>query len=451
MNKLPRSLALTGKIALIGIIIIVLLIPIASVIDLVSERQYLHRNAVSEITSMWGKKQNFMGPFLVVPYDRIDTVIFTDSKGKKNTEKNAIRLNAFILPEKLNITGNLAAQTRSRGIHDALLYTAQLGISGNFKLPIFPDLPAGSEIIPHWSEAKILISLSDARSISQQLSFSLADQKHDLESDDSPSVVPGQNIVANFDLTPHLKNSLGFRMDLNLAGSEEFQVTPIGKQTSLQLSSSWPHPKFSGYMLPSSRTITAQGFDAEWNIGAYGRGLRDAYFGEFPTENLKRLGLGVALVFPVDVYTSSTRATKYAALFLLLTFVIYFLFELLSGKRIHPVQYLLIGFAMCLFYLLLLSLAEHIVFYQAYICATLAITILVTLYSYSVLHQLKGALAVGAFQGGIYTYLYVLLQSEDYALLMGSTGLIIILGTVMFLTRRFDWYTPSTSQREVGL
>jgi inner membrane protein len=226
-----------------------------------------------------------------------------------------------------------------------------------------------------------------------------------------------------------------------LSGGGSLSFLPLGDETTVTLASAWPAPSFTGAFLPTERTVSADGFTARWTVPSMARPFPQAWrAGEVDTGVLFGSSFGASLMAPVDVYQKVTRSVKYGALFLLLPFLVFFLFEVLGGLRVHPLQYLLVGFAECLFYLLLLSLAEHLPFVAAYLAAAGAATLMVTLYASAVLHSWRRALLLAPALAAAYGFLYTTLQSEDFALLIGSIGLFVILGLVMVLTRRVDWY-----------
>jgi len=237
-----------------------------------------------------------------------------------------------------------------------------------------------------------------------------------------------------------------FAFNLGLSGSQRLQFIPTGKQTTVVLRSKWPSPSFSGAFLPQARRVDKEGFEARWQVSWFGRGYPQQW--TTPPESEKRTAMkavlegsafGVDLFLPVDAYQKTERSTKYGVLFLLLTFLTFFLYEVFSGLSLHPMQYLLVGSALCLFYLLLLSISEHAPFGISYLVASAATVLLIGGYSAAVLRGRLRALLMTLVLGVLYVYLYVLLQLEDYALLLGAAGLFVILALVMYLTRRIDW------------
>jgi inner membrane protein len=236
-----------------------------------------------------------------------------------------------------------------------------------------------------------------------------------------------------------------FSVELEMNGSRDLKLLPMGSETVVQLNSSWPHPSFIGAPLPASRQTSAEGFTGRWSVPYFGRGYPPQWTSVgMDRAQLKALAdasaFGVSLIQPVDIYQQAERAVKYGPLFITMTFVVFFLWEMLRSRLLHPIQYAFVGFAMCVFYLLLVSLSEHFGFDLAYTSAAAATTLLVAVYSMNVL----GGAVEGTFMGGglagLYGFLYLLLRLEDYALLAGSIGLFAMLALVMFATRRVNWY-----------
>ncbi|MGC9326127.1 MAG: cell envelope integrity protein CreD, partial [Candidatus Hinthialibacter sp.] len=230
-----------------------------------------------------------------------------------------------------------------------------------------------------------------------------------------------------------------------LNGSQGAFFTPFGRNTTVEIRSNWSAPSFQGNWLPTQRDFSDQGFDAVWNIPFLGRDYPQKWWKDFGMENIeKKIAasiFGVRFIAPVDHYRMAQRSIKYEILFLVLTFAALWLFEILIHMQIHSVQYLLVGVGMCMFYLLELSLAEHIGFIPAYVCASASVIILISTYCIAILKGKKRAAIIAAVTTALYAYLYILLMNQDYALLIGSIGLFLILAAIMYLTRKIDWYS----------
>jgi len=423
-----------ARAAVIGVLILLLLIPLAMVGMLVGEREATRFVVEREVAEKWGSEQSLVGPILSVPY-RYRTV------GVDREVVTHVGHTRF-LPSTLGIEGNVRPEIRYRGIYEVALYDVGLKWEGEFERP---DL--GIWKIPFedvlWDEAVLVVGIPDLRGIKRAVVARWGDEALTFEPGPGAVALCGSGIHAR---VPHLERAapgerVPFSFELDLNGSRELLFAPLGKETRLSLSSTWPSPSFTGKFLPDSRELRPNGFTAEWNISYLTRPYPQEWKdNEVTADLLGQWTSGVTLFQPVDSYAKTSRTIKYGVLFLFMTFAVYFLFEVLGRMRIHPFQYLLVGFALCLFYLLLLSLSEHLGFGRSYLLASAGTVGLIASYSGSVLGSVRRAGAIGAGLSGLYAYLYVLLQLEDYALVLGSLGLFALLAAAMALTRRVDWY-----------
>jgi inner membrane protein len=422
---------------MMGLLFMVLLVPLMMMYSVVAERTTRRNQVMWESTGTWGNTQVVGGPVLVVPYRH--SWIDTERRVQRSTAY------AYFLPETLTVDGSIAPSKLDRTLFSITVYTASLKISGRFTPPdLSRARPAAEEIL--WDEATVSLGISDPKGIARALALTW---------DGRPQpFVPGVSSVGLFDagvqaaasgLDVSRKEPVSFALELELRGTSELWFLPSGNETTVHLASSWPHPKFSGSPSPVERTVSATGFTADWRVPYFGRGYPPVWYSYGQnTDQLKAKAgatvFGVALVNPVDIYSMTERALKYAALFIVLTFVIAFLWEITGGVLVHPVQYLFVGFAMCVFYLLLLSIAEHWGFDVAYAIGTIATVGLLAWYWSWVLSGRRQGVLMGAALTVLYGYLYLLLRLEDSALLAGSIGLFAMLALVMFLTRRVNWY-----------
>jgi inner membrane protein len=432
-----RGSAMLRILGLVGLILL-LQIPITMIDGTISERSRRRTEAIEEVTQTWGHRQEIRGPFLVVPY-----VLRVEEKGKEPREETYHR---YLLPATLAAEAALDTEVRRRGIFDVPLYVAHVSLTGSFRLQDRSLFPSETVAI-RWEEATLALALSDPKSIRDGVTLTSGDR--------ALAVEPGLGSFDTYDAgfsaalglsaSPALATPVPFAMTLTVAGSDGISVLPVGDETSVHVRSGWPDPSFDGAYLPIERTVTDRGFDATWRVNRLARSFPSWWKrGSQCRKDLDGSLLGVSLLSPVEAYRTTERAVKYQLLFVGLTFLTFFLFELLGGLRVHPVQYLLVGLALCLFYLLLLSLAEHVGFDWAYTLASTAIAGLVTSYSRSVLRDGRGVGVIAGLTTGLYAYLFVLLQIQDYALLVGSLGLFAILASVMWVTRRVDWYAIGT-------
>lgn len=438
-----KRLSTIAKVAGISLLALLLLIPLSFVEDLLSERLQRRNKAIHEITSTWGDQQQVLGPILVVPYRYFyKTKGLVEVKGKTVLQETETAVSdiAYFLPGKLHITGNIVPRQLHKGIYQAVVYDANLSLSGEFPaLDFAPFKRRKVEVL--WDQARLAFPIRDLRGVSDTLKLKWGTSELALEPGSTLKFYPqGVHVYL-----PKIEAgaALPFQLNLSLRGSGDIEFAPLGVENVLKLTSTWPDPGFQGAYLPQTRKITPEGFEAEWRISYYGRNIPQQWVEEGSEFNMKNLAssyYGVAFVSLIDSYRSVERATKYGLLFIALVFVTFFLFETLTKLRVHTIQYTLVGAALVLFYLALLSLSEFVNFGLSYVVAALASTLLITLYSSKVLKSRRLTLALGGGLGVVYALLYFILQLQDYSLLAGTVGLFIALGAVMYVTRNIDWY-----------
>jgi len=425
-----------ARLIIIGFLILALMIPTFMVQSLIQERQERRDEAVLEVSQKWGQHQTLTGPVLSVPYTYF-------SKDVSNLTHQKIGY-AHFLPENLSIEGELFPKIRKRGIYEVVLYSSSLRVHGDFLPPSTGDLKVSSADFL-WQDAFISIGVSDMKGIKDQVSFQLNDQKilarSGLETHDVIST--GLSIPLD---TINLDEKITFSFDLELNGSSGLSFSPVGKETLVSIRSEWSNPSFVGAFLPSDHNISEAGFDASWKTLHLNRNFPQKWTGG--NQNISHAVFGVDLLVPVDEYQKNMRTAKYAFMFIGLTFLSFFMIELLNKKMIHPIQYLLIGFSLLVFYTLLLSFSEQMVFKYAYLISSLATISLITSYTRAVLKDRLQTGIILTILIFLYSYLYIVLQLQDFALLIGSIGLFVILSLVMYLTRKIDWFStiqiPST-------
>ena len=429
------------RVLLIGFLILLLQIPIGMISGVIGEREATRDNAVREVTSSWGGNQSIVGPSITVPYVHHWTEQRTTGSQVESSTRTETRYATF-LPETLRMTGTTASEVRYRGIFQVLLYTLSLEVSGGFSRPDFSAWGTDAEDIL-WEQAYLSLGVSDSKGITDQavLNWNGDEFVFSPGSGDSSGAGPGIHVP----LTQALEGeAFDFSFPLALNGSEGVYFTPFGRETEVELTSDWPDPSFEGNWLPKERSVRADGFEATWSIPFLGRNYPQQWkTGSDFDEAINTSQFGVKFFVPIDNYRMGHRSVKYAPLFLVLTFITLWLFEILSGVRIHPLQYLLLGAGMSVFYLLELSLAEHIGFLAAYIAASSAIVLLIGSYSSVVLKSPTRASIVGSITAVLYGNLYILLRNQDYALLIGSIGLFVVIATVMYLTRKINFSAPA--------
>jgi inner membrane protein len=370
-----------------------------------------------------------------------------NARGKDATGNLRVAHDHFwhLLPAELTVEGTVEPQLRRRGLFEVPLYRARLKLTGRFAPWMKASAPDLSLV--RWDSAQVSLPLSETRGLVKKVALSWDGGKMDLRSDAMEGTPTDKGLRARLEgLTrEQWEKGFGFRVDLMLQGSEQLRFLPLGESTNVSLKSGWPHPGFVGGFLPFDRVLAADGFQATWKIPSLARGFAQHWRGEGKAAEWERAAFGVRLVIPVDHYQQSSRSVKYAELFLLLTFAAFFLFELLLRARLHPMNYLLVGFAMCLFYLLLVALSEWVPFGSAYWISAAATLGLIGAYACAIVrHRCAAAVLVG-FLGGLYGYLYVLLR-------LGAFALLVVLAVVMYLTRNLDWnnLNDGFSRREGG-
>lgn len=425
------------RIFILTWLVLWLQVPISMIDHTIDERRDRRQEAVTDLTRTWGATQIVRGPFLVVP--TVERWIETNEKGEPiRQERWSAR---WILPEELGIDGSVESEIRRRGIFDVPLYVARLSIAGKFCVSA-PQEIAHRTVETRWQDATLVLGISDPRALRENVPLTWGDRTLAMQPGPGPTTLVDAGVNVPISLAGVAPGTtIPFSMPLVVAGSDALRIFPAGSTTTLHLTSAWPDPGFSGAYLPTARTVNAQGFDASWRVLELARNVPALWNdGEVPIERIDGTLVGVDLLSPVDAYRTTERAVKYELLFVGLTFLALFLFELIGGVRIHPVQYGLVGLALCLFYLLLLSLTEHLGFGTAYALAACAIGGLVTAYARTVLGSATRTAGIAGLLAGLYLFLFVLLQIQDYALLAGALGLFLSLAAVMRLTRHVNWY-----------
>jgi inner membrane protein len=431
------------RLLYIGFLALLRQVPIILIHELVSEREARQAEAVADISSKWGAAQSVTGPVLVLPY----THRFTERSPDGVDSRMSQARSAVFLPEQLNVKGTMTTESRKRGIFSVPVYNAGVTIEGQFARPDLLQLgiePATVE----WARAFLAVGIADTRAIQQETSVNWNGQQVAFLPGTQSFTQIGNGIHAPVSISA-ATGQVAFSFPISLNGSVSARFAPFGQNTSVALTANSGHPSFQGNWLPTERTINNEGFTANWSIPFLGRGYPQSWTTDTDMRaNVEASRFGVDLVNPVDQYRMSQRSVKYALLFILLTFAAVWLMEVLVAVRVHSIQYLMLGGALVLFYLLELSLSEHIGFAAAYLIASLSVIAMVGGYGMAVLGRTSRAAAVAAGVAVLYGYLYLLLMNEDYALLAGSIGLFVVLAAIMYATRRVDWYAIGKGWRE---
>ncbi len=440
--KLPinaSSRSATIKVAIIAVLTLVLLIPLGMIEGVIVDRQQNESVATADIRTSWGGDQAVTGPVLRLTYEIENKVVY----GMPYAEERAVHL----LADELIVDAVVDTDVRYRGIHEVPVFSAEVGIKGKVDLSELARLGIEAEQV-RWNDATLFIGVSDPKSISRIPVVNAGGTSVDF--------VASRDGIAGLasELSAPLGKTLadgqwGSELDLDISlalkGSGSLLFLPLAENAAVTMSADWASPSFTGRQLPATREIREDGFDAAWNVTSLGRLLPTAWVGDHAAQHgAADDAFGARFMQPVGLYQLIDRATKYAVLIVGLTFVAYFLMEVVASLRLHPLQYLLVGLANTLFYLLLLSLSEHTGFDLAYAISALASAALIAGYSAAILLRRAQVAVMAGVLTGLYTFLYLTLKAENYALLAGSIGLWVVLASVMYLTRRINWYAAGS-------
>lgn len=423
-NQQKGQSSLLLKAVIILVFTLLMLIPISQLESLIIERSNNQQKVFTELGLKWGERQTLKGPILVVPFNKYPDLSTSY---------------AYFLPEELDVTGKIITEPRSRGMFNVLCYQSELNLTGKFDFPNIAKLGLNPNQL-QWDKAFFAIGLSNLSSIKNKVNANINNKQFDVTAASNIKGLntPGLLIDYPIDATTDSNRTYTFNFDLNLNGMDALYLSPAGKETTIQLSSPWKTVSFAGDYLPNERVVNENGFDAKWEILDYNRNFPQMWIGD--NTEFNQTTVGVEIAQPVDNYLKIMRSVKYAILFISLTFMVFFLIEILSKNRIHPIQYLLVSFALIMFYSLLLAFSEHVGFDLAYFISAISVIIMITAYSKSVLKTIKEVLLIFIFLIVLYTFLYVVVQLEEMSLLLGSIGLFIMLAIVMYASRNVDWY-----------
>lgn len=446
--------SITIKLTSIGFLVLILLIPSSWIESLIAERQSRAESVISEISDKWSGQQSITGPVLVIPFIQREKI----DKGKDGIEIREWKENAFFMPEKLSIDGKVDPQILHRGIFEAAVYESDITLSANFNQPDFGKLNISATDVL-WKESRLVIGLNDLRGISKNPILKMGDQE--LSGEPSSQIglttqyksngssyavnsdaISENGIVANLPWQSQSDFKDSASIKLNLKGSTLLYFVPVGKTTHVSLTGPWASPSFDGNFLPSSREVTEKGFAARWDILHYNRPFSQQWIGS--SQNLSGSEFGVRLLIPVDQYQKTMRTAKYSVLVILLTFVSLLMVEIMKKIRIHPFQYILIGAALIIYYSLLLAFSEHVGYDLAYLLASAATVTLIALYSKTFLPERRLIFTFSFLLIFFYGFIFVIIQMQDYSLLLGSLGLFLILGLLMYFSKNIRWYKDET-------
>ncbi len=431
--------SITARMLVVGFLLLVLLIPLEFVKSLINERAYRQEEVVREINQKWGNEVLLSGPIVKIPYKVIsEEKIFNEKSNAYYTKTKETIENAYFFPDKLNITSNVDTKPLNRSIYESVVYSAAIGVKGNFPTINFSDTDIPEENIL-WEKATVLLKTTNLKGIKTTPVVNLASEALSMTPQYSTEYLNTiqSNYIAN--AKEIFAAPLPFSFDLKINGSESLKFLPIGKETDATMKSNWHSPSFDGNFLPedTNKEISKDGFTATWRILQINRQFEQSFFRHLP--DLSAFAFGTKLIIPVDEYQKSERSAKYGILVIGLTLLVFLLIQLVSKVYIHPFQYMMIGLALVMFYTLLISISEHSNFFKAYAIAAFSVLALITVYSRAILKGFKFPLLICGSLASLYGFIYVIIQLENYALLVGSIGLFLILAIIMFASRRIDW------------
>ena len=423
------------KLAVLVVLLLVFIVPLEMISSLVWERQGREAQTRQELVDLHGGRQTVIGPLLMVPV----TVRIVDDQGTQREEAREVA----VLPVGMESRISIEPEVLRRGIYEVPVYRAGISMSARFELPEADGLPVNGLVRVDWSKAQLVLGIQRASGLRtlpvatvNGVGRPITSSRRDLGWSHAGFAIPLHGAqpggMHDLDLTFHLY------------GGGSFHLVPTAGNASVTMESSWASPSFTGAMLPSSRTLSDAGFDAHWETTSLGMGMPESWQSDGRAYWLSENTVGLVLYQPVGSYQQTTRSVKYGILFVLLPFVALFLLEIFTGTQIHPIQYLMVAAAKTIFYLLLLSLGEQIGFTAAYWIGAAATTLLIAGYLFGLVTRKRHALLLAGMVAAEYLFLFAALQSEDYALLIGSTGLFALLAVVMLITRKVNWYRPAT-------
>lgn len=437
--------SITARMLMVGFLTLVLLIPLSFIESLIKERSFRQQGVVNEINQKWGNEVMVYGPLLKLPYKTYSVTSKYNEKTKDYIKETKTHINyAYIFPETLESNVDVDSKTLKRGNYESAVFTTKMNFSGNYIKPNLNTKGIKDEDII-WDKATILIKTSNLKGIKNEVLLNLNNDSYVFETNfnDDSKTYNGylDELETSYINEDYLqKNELiSFSINIAFNGSKLIQLIPTGKTTTMKMTSNWTDPSFIGNFLPDDETkeITENGFKADWKVLHINRPFSQSYLNKIP--NLSEFAFGTKFIVMVDEFQKSERSAKYGFLVIGLTFLIFFLIQTLSKIPIHPFQYLMIGIALTMFYTLLVSISEHSNFLKAYLIAGISVIALITMYSKSILKTIKFPLFICVSLTTLYTFIYVIIQLENYALLVGSIGLFIILASVMYASRKIDW------------
>ena len=421
---------MTLKVATIGFLTLILLIPKFMLIDLIQERKATASTTENEIMQQWSKLNTVRGPVLTIPYlerkyDAVEKAFVEEIK------------NCYFLPKDLRINGEIVPQERYRSIYKVIVFESDIAVSGSFEIPNLELLQLHQQDLL-WDKSEISFMLDDLRGIRELAKLTWNNKAYEFSPGIGTNEMRSSGISVQVPVSIEQNTPLNFHCVLKLKGSRSLRFSPLGETTHVQIQSTWKDPGFIGNFLPEEPNISENGFNVIWKVLHFNRNFPQQW--KENQYDISGSDFGVQLITLTDHYQKNTRSAKYCILIILFTFISFFLNEVITKEKIHPFQYILVGSAVLIFYLLLLSISEHLGFDLAYLIASLSVILLVFFYSRTFLSKWSNSLLLTMILTFSFGFIYILMQLESYALLVGSFGLFIVLMLTMFFTRRINWY-----------
>jgi inner membrane protein len=445
-----RATSLTLKVVVLVVTIQILGLALAMVEELIRERESRHTSVRAEIGALWGGEQVLRAVALEIPFG-----VPGDRPGIEHTVRKGV---AYWLPDTLSLKVELAADMRRRGIFESVVYSADIDASVRLPFPSVDALPRNlrskfPDLMLFWDESRILVGVSDLKGIRGLSATSPGRGPMTLEPGSNMPGFIGDGLSAPLALDPQSNSAFDIVLSMTLNGSGRLAVAPLGRRTRVALAGDWPDPSFDGGYLPTQYEVSAEGTTATWDVGHFGRGFGQVLIAGARKSRLNskiaQSVFGMRLLQPITPYRLAERAIKYGMLFLVFTFAFVFIVEALAHRPVHVVQYATVGIPLCLFFLLLVAFAEHMGFAMAYTCGAIAVVSLVGYYAHVLFGRWRHTALICVALGGLYGFLYTLLQLESYSLLWGGVGLWMLTAVFMFTTRRLNW-TRSTQTLNEG-
>jgi len=432
--------SITARMLVVGFILIVLLIPLSFVKGLIRERGARQQEVIQEINEKWGNEVVLYGPILKVPYKTYSEKGTYDEKSKTFLKTyEDVYHDAYFFPATLDVESTIDTETLERGIYESVVYSSDIRLKG-----MFEGFDFSQEEIPEkdilWDRVTVLFKTSNLKGIQEEITVKLGEEKAILKPKFDENYLSLLSSGYLKTLASAKDTAIAYTMNISVNGSEQMRFIPIGKETKVSMVSDWHSPSFTGNFLPNDKTkeITENGFTANWKVLETNRQFGQQFFDQLP--DLLAFSFGTNFIIPVDDYQKTERTSKYGLMIIGLTLFVFLMIQIISKIDIHPFQYLMIGLALVMFYTLLLSISEHQNYLIAYIISGISVVLLITLYSRTILNTKKFPLFILGSMATLYGFIFIIIQLENYALLVGSIGLFIILAIIMFTSKKIDWH-----------